>query len=628
VPVALKQKAAIEPKSQDFFGSPEKLSRVLCLFLIAATLVVYNRVNQNSFVNFDDDRYITENAHVRAGLTWGTIRWAFSSLEQANWHPLTWLSHALDCQLFRLNPDGHHYVNLLLHAVNAMLLFLILQRATGFTWRSFAVAALFALHPINVESVAWASERKNVLSMLFFLLALGAYGWYVRKPELRRYLVLAALFALGLMAKPQVITFPLVLLLWDYWPLGRVGSTREFSNKVAQRGFSSLVIEKLPLFALSAASAIITMKAQSAGGAVRSEIEYPFAVRFGNALLAYARYLGKAVWPSHLAAMYPHPGESLQAWQAVAAALLLGFISAGVWAARRRRYLLVGWLWFLGTLVPMIGLVQVGGQSMADRYAYLPLIGLFVMIAWGVADWAQHKHLPTRWLGIPTVLVLLIFSLLTHRQLAYWHDSITLWSHALEVTSRNFVAEDSLGGALVNEGQYEQAIPHFRSAVEINAHDPLGHLNICAYEQQHENFMQAIEHCRMVLRFTRDTGLQANAYTNLGGAYRKIGDPSHAKASYEAALGLAPQNSTALMGMGLLAQSRGDFTEAIRACSCFGTDWSSQGSPSSARRSRTHIVGHFSGGTERGSPAHPLIRGDPSTPAAAGLATGCQRLAK
>ena len=564
MPVALKQKAAIEPKSQDFFGSPEKLSRVLCLFLIAATLVVYNRVNQNSFVNFDDDRYITENAHVRAGLTWGTIRWAFSSLEQANWHPLTWLSHALDCQLFRLNPDGHHYVNLLLHAVNAMLLFLILQRATGFTWRSFAVAALFALHPINVESVAWASERKNVLSMLFFLLALGAYGWYVRKPEVRRYLVVAALFALGLMAKPQVITFPLVLLLWDYWPLGRVGSTHEFSNKVAQRGFSSLVIEKLPLFALSAASAIITMKAQSTGGAVRSEIEYPFAVRFGNALLAYARYLGKAVWPSHLAAMYPHPGESLQAWQAVAAALLLGFISAGVWAARRRRYLLVGWLWFLGTLVPMIGLLQVGGQSMADRYAYLPLIGLFVMIAWGVADWAQHKHLPTRWLGIPTVLVLLIFSLLTHRQLAYWHDSITLWSHALEVTSRNFVAEDSLGGALVNERRYDEAIPHFRSAVEINAHDPLGHLNICAYEQQHENFMQAIEHCRMVLRFTRDTGLQANAYTNLGGAYRKIGDPSHAKASYEAALGLAPQNPTALMGMGLLAQSRGDFPEAIR----------------------------------------------------------------
>jgi len=564
VPVALKQKAAIEPKSQDFFGSPEKLSRVLCLFLIAATLVVYNRVNQNSFVNFDDDRYITENAHVRAGLTWGTIRWAFSSLEQANWHPLTWLSHALDCQLFRLNPDGHHYVNLLLHAVNAMLLFLILQRATGFTWRSFAVAALFALHPINVESVAWASERKNVLSMLFFLLALGPYDWYVRKPEVRRYLVVAALFALGLMAKPQVITFPLVLLLWDYWPLGRVGSTHEFSNKVAQRGFSSLVIEKLPLFALSAASAIITMKAQSAGGAVRSEIEYPFAVRFGNALLAYARYLGKAVWPSHLAAMYPHPGESLQAWQAVAAALLLGFISAGVWAARRRRYLLVGWLWFLGTLVPMIGLVQVGGQSMADRYVYLPLIGLFVMIAWGVADWAQHKHLPTRWLGIPTVLVLLIFSLLTHRQLAYWHDSITLWSHALEVTSRNFVAEDSLGGALVNESRYDEAIPHFRSAVKINPRDPLGHLNICAYEQQHENFAQAIEHCRMVLQFTRDPGLQVNAYSNLGGAYRKIGDPSHAKASYEAALGLAPQNSTALMGMGLLAQSRRDFAEAIR----------------------------------------------------------------
>ena len=560
MPAALKQKASIEAKSQDFFASSEKLSRVLCLLLVAVTLVVYNRVNQNSFVNFDDDHYITENAHVRAGLTWGTIRWAFSSLEQANWHPLAWLSHALDCRLFRLSPAGHHYVNLLLHAVNAMLLFLILQRATGFTWRSFAVAALFALHPINVESVAWASERKNVLSMLFFLLALGAYGWYVRKPELRRYLVVVALFAVGLMAKPQVITFPFVLLLWDYWPLRRV----KLSNKVAQRGFSALIFEKLPLFALSAASAIITMKAQSGGGAVRSDLEYPFAVRFGNALLAYACYLRKAVWPSHLAVMYPHPGESLQAWQPVAAALLLGLISAGVWAARQRRYLLVGWLWFLGTLVPMIGVVQVGGQAMADRYAYLPFIGLFVMVCWGAVDWAQHKHVPTQWLGIPTVLVLLTFSLLTYRQLAYWHDSITLWSHTLEVTSRNFVAEDSLGRALVNEGEYEQAIPHFRSAVEINAHDPLGHLNICAYEQQHENFPQAIEHCRMVLRFTPDTGLQANAYTNLGGAYRRIGDPDHAKASYDAALGLAPQNPTALMGMGLLAQSRGDFPEAIR----------------------------------------------------------------
>ncbi|PYV52431.1 MAG: hypothetical protein DMG96_00490 [Acidobacteria bacterium] len=564
MPVALKQKAAIEPKSQVFFGSPEKLSRVLCLLLIAATLVVFNRVNQNSFVNFDDDRYITENLHVRAGLSWETVRWAFSSLEQANWHPLTWLSHALDCQLFRLSRAGHHYVNLLLHAVNAMLLFMILQRATGFTWRSFAVAAFFALHPINVESVAWASERKNVLSMLFFLLALGAYDWYVRKPELRRYLVVAALFALGLMAKPQVITFPFVLLLWDYWPLRRVGSPHELSNKVALRRVSSLIIEKLPLFALSAASAIITMKAQSAGGAVRSDLEYPFSVRLGNALLAYARYLGRAVWPSDLAAMYPHPGESLQAWQPVAAALLLGLISAGMWAARQRRYLLVGWLWFLGTLVPMIGLVQVGGQAMADRYAYLPFIGLFVMVCWGAADWAQHTHLPAYRPAAVVIFVLAAFSLLTYLQIGYWRDSVTLWSHALQVTSRNFVAEDSLGEALVNEGRYDEAIPHFRSAVEINSRDPLGHLNICAYEQQHENFSRAIEHCRMVLRFTPDTGLQANAYTNLGGAYRKVGDTSHAKASYEAALRLTPQNPTALMGMGLLAQGDGDFPEAIR----------------------------------------------------------------
>src|SRR5438552_15583382 len=273
------------------------------------------------------------------------------------------------------------------------------------------------------------------------------------------------------MAKPQVITFPLVPLLWDYWPLGRVGSTHEFSNKVAQRGFSSLVIEKLPLFALSAASAIITMKAQSAGGAVRSEIEYPFAVRFGNALLAYARYLGKAVWPSHLAAMYPHPGESLQAWQAVAAALLLGFISAGVWAARRRRYPLVGWLWFLGTLVPMIGLVQVGAQAMADRYAYLSYVGLFIMLCWAVADWASTRQIHQRWLAAAGAVVVISLAILAHRQLNYWSDNITLWTHTLQVTTDNFVAEDNLGGALLQQFRTEEAIPHFRNAIKINPFD-------------------------------------------------------------------------------------------------------------------------------------------------------------
>jgi tetratricopeptide (TPR) repeat protein len=563
VPVAAKQETSIQPTSQDFFGSPEKLSRVLCLLLIVATLVVYNRVNENSFVNFDDDRYITENSHVRAGLSWSTVTWACSSFEQANWHPLTWISHALDCQLFRLNPAGHHYVNLLLHAVNAVLLFLVFQGVTGSTWASVIAAALFALHPVNVESVAWASERKNVLSMFFFLLALGTYTWYARKTTWKRYFVVAVLFSLGLMAKPQVITLPFVLLLWDYWPLQRIGAMRETLQKFASRRFSSLLLEKLPLFALSAASAVITMKAQSAGGAVRSDLEYPFRLRLGNALLAYAGYLGKAVWPAHLAAMYPHPGDSLQAWQALAAALLLAIICAGVWVARQRRYLLVGWLWFLGTLVPMLGLVQVGGQAMADRYAYLPFIGLFVMVCWGAADFPQRKRLPAHWPAAAVIVVLAAFSLLTYRQIGCWHDSITLWSHALRVTSRNFVAEDSLGGALANEGQYEQAIPHFRSAVAIYPLDPLGHLNICAYEQQHENFAQAIEHCRMVLQFTPDIGLQVNAYTNLGGAYRRIGKYDQAKASDDAALRLAPQNAAALLGLGLLAQDRADLLGAI-----------------------------------------------------------------
>jgi len=349
------------------------------------TLALYNPVNSHPFVNYDDDRYVTENPHIHNGVEWDTIAWAFTSIEQENWHPLTWLSHALDYGLFHQNPTGHHFTSLLIHAANAVLLFLLLAFATRRSGPSLLVALLFALHPINVESVAWVAERKNVLSTFFFLGAIGAYGWYARKPHWQRYLAVATLFAAGLMSKPMVITFPFVLLLLDYWPLGRVEGNQA-SSPGPTLSWTKLLVEKLPLLALSAASAVITMKAQQAGGAMRSTAQFSLGVRVENAVVAYATYLWKLIWPSHLAPLYPHPGDSLASWQVALSLLVLLAITSIVLAFRAKRYLLVGWLWFLGTLVPVIGLVQVGDQAMADRYAYVPLLGIFVMIAWGFAD--------------------------------------------------------------------------------------------------------------------------------------------------------------------------------------------------------------------------------------------------
>jgi hypothetical protein len=300
----------------------------MCLLLIAVVLVSYNPVTHNGFLNYDDDGYITDNPHVRVGLTWATVKWAFTTYDKANWHPLTWLSHALDCEVFGLNPAGHHYVSVLLHAANAVLLFLLLQSATGFRWRSLMVAALFALHPMNVESVAWAAERKNVLSMMFFLLALYAYVGYAHRPGLRRYAAVVCFFALALLSKPQAIVFPFLLWLWDYWPLGRIG-VRADPVSAAQGGNAPrlwsgwLVLEKLPLLLLSAASAVVTLKAQKAGGAVKSLAQYSLLLRMETAVIAYVRYLGKAFWPSKLVALYPHPSQLYPAWQVGGAVVVL-----------------------------------------------------------------------------------------------------------------------------------------------------------------------------------------------------------------------------------------------------------------------------------------------------------------
>jgi len=509
------------------FSSPQKRTVVLCLLLVAATLAVYNPVNRNAFVNFDDDHYITGNPHVLAGLNWDTVKWAFTNYYEANWHPLTWLSHALDAQLFGLNPVGHHYVNVFLHALNGVLLFLLLQSATGFTWRSLMVAALFALHPVNVESVAWASERKNVLSMMFLLLALQAYGWYAQRPARGRYVLVAGLFALGLMSKPQVITLPFLLLLWDYWPLGRYSPAG--GSQPAQ--MPALLFEKLPLFLMALASAVVTMQAQKAGGAIHSPVIYPFYLRLENAIVSYSRYIGKAFWPTQLSPLYPHPLDLLRFWQVIASAALLLLVTTLVIRGRRHGYLVTGWLWFLGTLVPMIGLVQVGEQAMADRYAYLPFVGLFIMVCWGVGEWAEMKKIPPLGLAVPAFAVLVTLSVLTYRQIGHWRDSETLWSYALRVTSlRSYKAHFNLAVTYDAEGRYDEAVQQFREAIDPRDDDPRIHLGLGIYDQRHGHVEEAIEEFQAVLRLSADPALRAAALSNLNSAYQQLQEGTGVKA--------------------------------------------------------------------------------------------------
>jgi protein O-mannosyl-transferase len=546
------------------FAAPEKRIPVVCLLLAVVTLALYNPVNRHPFVNYDDDRYVTENPYIRQGLTFDTVTWALTSTEQANWHPLTWLSHALDYSLFHLNPAGHHFTSVLLHVVNVVLLFLLLIWATRRMGPSLFVAALFALHPINVESVAWIAERKNVLCTTFFLLTLWAYGWYAQKPDWKQYLAVFASFAAGLASKPMVITLPFVLLLVDYWPLERAQTTREEAKlNPAPLSWSRLVLEKIPLLALSAASAIITMYAQQAGGAMRSTEQFPFAVRVGNAIYAYAMYLWKMIWPAHLAPLYPHPGDSLAAWQIALAGLVLAGVTALTLKFRARRYLLAGWLWFLGTLVPVIGLVQVGDAAMADRYAYIPLIGIFVMIAFGVSDCAQSRPFRLS-AAISAAAILAALAFMTYRQIGYWQSNTDLWSHALAVTHNNFIAEDNLGGALILEGEEEAAYPHFEAASRINPRDPMSRSNLGTYYQTHHRLPEAIEQYQAAIALTSDPSLLAQTYANLGAAQASLGEDDEAQQSLEQSLRLNPNQFNALLSQGLLARTLGRFDDAIR----------------------------------------------------------------
>jgi Flp pilus assembly protein TadD len=546
----------------DTFLNPRARTIALCSALAVLTAAFYLPVLHNGFTNLDDEAYITHNLHVRAGLKWDTVKWAFTTFETGNWHPVTWLTHALDCQLFGLNPAAHHSVNVLLHAANAVLLFLLLETATGFTWPSLVVAALFAFHPVNVESVAWAAERKNALSMFFFLLAMYAYGWYVRRESAKRYAVVVLLFAIGLMAKPEIITLPFILLLWDYWPLRRMfaSSSTENSSGTTPHSFAFLILEKLPLLLLSAASGAVTVLAEKANDSVRGGLS---AARVGNAVVAYVRYLGKALWPAHLAVMYPYHGHLLSSVAIFASVAVLLFATTIVLYYHDRRYLTVGWFWFLGTLVPVIGVVEIGMQAMADRYAYLPDIGLWIAVVWGAEEAARKRDVRPAHLAAPVLLVLSTLGVLTWRQTTYWYDGETLWRHTLSVTVRNPVAHDGLGYALAEKGRVEEAIAEYNEVEALHGYAAPAILGVGIYEQTHGHVQEAIGQYKQSLDASPDATSRATALAHMGSAFMQLGDLENAKQGYAYALHQNPDNTLALVGGGLLAQREGNFEPAI-----------------------------------------------------------------
>ena len=566
----LQQKSSLKQQS--------RISLKICIalaVLLLATLLVYLPVNHFPFLNYDDNDYVTKNDQVKTGINAETITWAFTTYYGANWVPITWLSHALDCQIFGLNPAAPHDVNLALHLINVGLLFWVLARVTGSAGRSLMVAALFALHPINVQSVAWIAERKNVLSMMFFLLALSAYDWYVRKPGIQRYAPTLLLYALGLMAKSQVITFPFVLLLWDYWPLRRIvlpGSEREartgpIEADLEQRPLRGLVIEKIPLFALSVASAVLTMWAERKGVGVDDTA--PLVECLKNAIVSYARYLGMAFWPARLSPLYPFPA-SIPAWRVAGAAMLLAAITGLVLWFRRYRYPPVGWFWFLGTLAPMIGIVKVGREGLADRFAYLPFIGLFILFCWGLADCARRLHISVRWQAAGAVAILLPLAVVARRQVNFWDGDLRLWSRALQVTTNNYVAENSLGYAMQVAGQNQEAIPHFLRSIEIEPDYIYPYINLGLYCQRRGDFNCALERYQKAINLAQSGHYDKWRFfvlTHLASTYLSLGNVTQARGYLQDALTWNPNSPQEWMNLGRLAQRSGDTEQAIGAFS-------------------------------------------------------------
>ncbi len=538
----------------------------VCVLLVLAVLLVFGQTVQYQFLNYDDDQYFSANPRVQAGLTWSGLTWAFQTMYAANWHPLTWLSLMLDAKLFGTGPAGPHLTNVLLHAANTVLLFLLLTRLTGALWRSALVAGLFGLHPLHVESVAWISERKDVLSALFGFLTLLMYARYVEKsgvhnPKSRVFYGLALLFfALGLMSKPMLVTLPIVLLLLDYWPLGRTRWAKLAPGMNVETSLNQLLKEKLPFVALAAVVCVVTCLAQRGGDTVVPLANLPPGMRIANSLLSYMRYLSKAFWPRGLAVFYPMP-VTLPAAAAVGAGIgLLGLTAAAIWRAPREPWLATGWFWYLGTLVPVIGLVQVGGQSMADRYTYLPFIGLFIMLCWSVPRSVLDRGTFKIITCLAAGAALAVCAVRARIQAGYWKDSETLFRNALSVTQDNWLAHYNLGIALQRAGKYEDAVGQYGQVIRLKPNYPGAHYNLAVALTQLGRAREAMEHWEQALRIKPD---YAEVYYNLGIASTRAGKPDDAIGQYEQALRIKPDYVDANYSLGLLLAARGRFADAI-----------------------------------------------------------------
>jgi tetratricopeptide (TPR) repeat protein len=535
--------------------------RLLGIYLLLAgiTFVVYKPVLHHQFVNFDDDVYVTGNEDVKAGLTGQSILRAFEAPSAHFWHPLTMLSHTLDCELFDLKPAGHHLTNLLLHIANALLLFYVLKDMTGSTgspqagavWKSALVSALFALHPLHVESVAWVSERKDVLSTLFWMLTMIGYVRYVRRPTAVRYSATLILFLLGLMAKPMLITLPFVLLLMDYWPLNRLQNKKDVYQ---------LALEKAPFLVLSAAFSVVAFWAQR--GEVELTLKWPVRIRIANAFISYFEYIEKMFWPAGLSVFYPHPEDKLSMLGAAIAFVILAGVSILAIYLSRRKYLLTGWLWYLGTLVPVIGFVQVGVFAMADRYTYISLTGLFIIIVWGADEllggWRWRKIA----LGVSAPLVLLALSICTSIQLRYWQNSITLFEHSLKVTSNNYLAYNNFGFAYIELGRYKEAAEAFKEAIKIKGDYAEAHINLSLAYIELGRYNEAVEVCKEAIRIWLN---YADAYCNLGTAYLGLGNNDAAIQACKEAINIEPNFADAHYNLGLAYVHLNRYDEAITA---------------------------------------------------------------
>lgn len=513
---------------------------LLGTLLVLATLLLYGRVIHHEFLALDDSNYVTRNVHVNTGLNLGNAQWAFG-FHEANWHPLTWLSHMADCQMFGLKSGPHHFVNLMLEAANVFLLFWLLRRGTGAVWRSLLVAALFAVHPLNVETVAWVAQRKSLLCTLFSLLTIAAYGLYTRRPGWRKYLVVVACFALALMSKPMAVSLPLVMLLLDYWPLQR------YENLSFRNRWVPLSIEKLPLLVMSGASSVVTMFAQRAGGAVADSSTLPLTLRLGNAIVSYVAYLGKTIWPANLAVFYPHPRSSLLSSDVVAATFILLAITTAVLYFHRARYLAMGWFLFAITLSPVIGIVQVGSQAMADRYAYIPCIGIFIIIAWGLCDIANAISIPR---AVPALAALCLISALaaaTTSYLQYWQSGVTLLTHATIVAGRPDPGlEEFLADDLASAGRIDEAYQHYGNACLLLPTRATCHYNMAEILFTRHQLRDALQQYQLAASLAATQDMALSSLINSGEILMELGDFETAQMRLTAALRIDPANARAL----------------------------------------------------------------------------------